>query len=127
MLRYRVVPSKHPKTKTTIYYAREVPGTPIQLKEVCAKIVDRTALSSADVKSCVDALQAVVMDEVARGNSVRLGDLGSFRLSLSSASVADANDWTPLHIKGARVVFTASTTIKQVMRSLNYERVDKTK
>lgn len=41
-------------------------------------------MSSADVKAVLDALQYEVIDALQNGNSVRLGDLGSFRLSIKA-------------------------------------------
>lgn len=123
-MKYILLSRKHPETKASIFYAREVSGTPVTLKQVCKRIVDLTSLSSADVKSCIDALQHVVIDEITRGNSVRLGDLGSFRPTISSASVSDAKQWNTTLIRGVRVRFTSSVTIKEALQGVSFERAD---
>lgn len=123
-MKYILLSRKHPETKASIFYAREVSGTPVTLKQVCKRIVDLTSLSSSDVKSCIDALQHVVIDEITRGNSVRLGDLGSFRPTISSTSVSDAKQWNTSLIRAVRVRFTSSVTIKEALQGVSFERAD---
>lgn len=72
-------------------------------------------MSSADVKAVLDALQYEVIDALESGNSVRLGDLGSFRLTIKAdgmATAAEAKKQGAKLIKQVNVQFTKSTAIR---------------
>ena len=64
-------------------------------------------MSSADVKTVLDALQ--------NGNSVRVGDLGSFRLTIKTngvATAAEAKRQGVNLIREVSVQFTKSATMR---------------
>ena len=60
------------------------PTTSVSLAQVIKRVEKRSTVSSADVKAMLDALQYEVIDALQNGNTVRLGDLGSFRLSIKA-------------------------------------------
>ena len=53
------------------------------LRTIIGRIEKRSGVSSASVKAVLDALQYEILQTLADGNSVRLGDLGSFRLTIA--------------------------------------------
>jgi len=60
------------------------PTTPMTLAQIVKRVEKRSLVSSTDVKAVLDALQYEVIDALQNGNTVRLGDLGSFRLSIKA-------------------------------------------
>ena len=77
MIKFIIKGKKNPQKKTeTKYYAQIAPTTPLMLPQIVKLIEKRSTVSSSDIK----ALQT--------GNSVRLGDLGSFHLTISSKGTA---------------------------------------
>ena len=75
-------------------------------------------MSSADVKAVLDALQYEVIDALESGNSVRLGDLGSFRLTLQSDGVANQEEAKKLGarlIRQVNVQFSKSTSMRDAL------------
>lgn len=75
----------------------------------------RSTVSSADVKAVLDALQYEVIEALEAGNTVRLGDIGSFRLTMKSQGVetaAEAKKKGAQLIKQVNVQFTKSTTMR---------------
>lgn len=81
-------------------------------------------MSSADVKTVLDALQYEVIDALQNGNSVRLGDLSAFRLSIkanSSDTSAEAKKASANTIKAVNVQFTKSTAMKEALSPSNAE------
>ena len=70
------------------------------------------------MKAVLDALQTEVIDALESGNTVRLGDLGSFRLTIKSegvATAAEAKKKGAQLIKRANVQFTKSTTMRDTL------------
>ena len=64
----------------------------------------------------LDALQFEVRNALVDGKSVRLGDLGSFRPTLSSRSALSADAFLPANIKGVRVRYVPSAALKNDLK-----------
>ena len=114
MIKYVIRAKKNPIAKSVKYYPQMAPTTPVTL----AQIVKRSTVSSADVKAVLDALQYEVIDALQNGNSVRLGDLGSFRLSIKAngyETPADAKKAGANAIKTVNVQFTKSVAMREAL------------
>ena len=107
-LKYRIVERQNALTKTLQYYAQVEPVEPLTLQDIAEGIEKTSTVSSADIKAVLDALQFEVIRALRAGNSVRLGDLGSFRPTLTSRSALSAEAFTRDNLKGVRVQFTPS-------------------
>ena len=84
MIQYVCRSMKSPRTGTYKYYVQIAPSTPILRRQIIEEIEKTTTLTSSDVKACLDALENAVVQHLAQGQAVRLGDLGSFRPTISS-------------------------------------------
>ena len=107
-IKYRIVERQNALTKTLQYYAQVEPVEPLTLQDIAEGIEKTSTVSSADIKAVLDALQFEVIRALKAGNSVRLGDLGSFRPTLTSRSALSAEAFTRDNLKGVRVQFTPS-------------------
>ena len=70
------------------------------------------------MKAVLDALQYEVIEVLEAGNTVRLGDLGSFRLTIKAGGVptaAEAKKKGAQLIKQVNVQFTKSTTMRDTL------------
>ena len=119
MIKYVIQEKKNPLKKTEIkYYPQMAPSTPMTLAQIVKRVEKRSTVSSADVKAVLDALQYEVIEALENGNSVRLGDLGSFRLTMKSQgveTVAEAKKKGAQLIKKVNVQFTKSTTMRDTL------------
>lgn len=100
---------------TVKYFPQIAPSTPLTLAQITKRIEKRSTVSSADVKAVLDALQTEVIDALQNGNSVRLGDLGSFRLTIKANgadTAAEAKSRGANLIKEVTVQFTKSATMR---------------
>lgn len=97
------------------FYPQAAPTTPVMLAQIVKRIEKRSTVSSADVKAVLDALQYEVIEALKNGNTVRLGDIGSFRLTIKAEGVATAVE---AKTKGAKLIkqvnvqFTKSTVMR---------------
>ncbi len=64
----------------------------------------------------------VITDDLANGLIVRIGDLGSLRLSLSSEGFANEVDVTAKAIKNSKILFTPGTKLKDMQKTLKFEK-----
>ena len=89
MIKFEIVGKKNPQKKTeTKYYAQISESTPLTLADIVVLIEKRSTVSSPDIKAVLDALQFEIIQALKNGYSVRLGDLGSFHLTISSNGMA---------------------------------------
>ncbi len=124
MIKYVIRAKKNPIDKTVRFYPQMAPTTPVTLAQIIKRVEKRSTVSSADVKAVLDALQYEVIDALQNGNTVRLGDLGSFRLSIKatgSATSAEAKNAGANAIKTVNVQFTKSVAMKEALSPSNVE------
>lgn len=82
-----------------------------------------STVSGADIRAVLYALVDVMTDSLADGQNVRLGELGSLRVSVSSEGKDKEKDVVASSIKHSRVVFTPGKAIKDMLDTLTYEKI----
>ncbi len=115
MIKYVVKSLKNVVTGSTKYYAQVAPVSPLTLDDITEKISGECTVTEHDVKAVLSALQEQVIAALRDGNSVRLGDLGSFRLTLSSSGEENRNDVSADNITALRVRFTMSARMRSTL------------
>ena len=104
------------------FYPQMAPGVPVMLCTIVGRIEKRSGVSSASVKAVLDALQYEILQTLADGNSVRLGDLGSFHLTMhaeGTPTVKEAKEKGANLIKRVSVRFTKSATMRMALDKRN--------
>lgn len=119
MIPYKVVQHKSLKDQTVSYCAAVATVQPLTLDDVTRQIEKASTVSSADIKAVLDMLQYVVVGAVQAGNSVRLGDLGSFRPTITSSSQPTPEAVSVADIRGVRCHFTVSGAMRRALRKEN--------
>ncbi|MDR2927060.1 MAG: hypothetical protein LBV41_02475 [Cytophagaceae bacterium] len=75
--------------------------------------------------SCV-SMSTLLLDTVPKyllmGKSVSLGELGTLRITFSSAGVATAEEFVAGKIKGVRVLFTPSPVLRKAITDIKFEK-----
>lgn len=119
MIKYVIQAKKNPLKKNEVkYYPQMAPTTPVTLAQIVKRVEKRSTVSSADVKAVLDALQYEVIEALEAGYTVRLGDIGSFRLTIKSQGVetaAEAKKKGAQLIKQVNVQFTKSTAMRDTL------------
>ena len=80
----------------------------------------RSTVSSADVKVVLDALNAVLDMELHAGNIVQVGELGNFRMSLSSGGSKTREDFSPSLLRKARVLFRPGRSLRNTIKGTRF-------
>ena len=88
MIKYQLISRKNPITKEYLYCAQAQAVTPVNLAEIAESISASCTVGMADIKAVLYALQEEIVRCLRNGQSVRLGDLGSFHARLSAKGVA---------------------------------------
>jgi predicted histone-like DNA-binding protein len=102
------------------YYAVPVMDGEWDLYNMIKAIENICMVSRADIRAVLNALVDVAINGLADGKIIRLGDLGSVRVTLSSDGVEKEEDVKATIIRKAGVIFTPGTRIKLTLEHAKY-------
>lgn len=105
------------------YYASSQSSGELTLAGLTKRIEKMSTVSGADIRAVVYAMVDVMKDSLSEGQIVRLGELGSLRVSIGSDGKDTEKEVTSSCISSARVIFTPGKDIKDMLLTLTYEKV----
>jgi predicted histone-like DNA-binding protein len=105
------------------WYANAKSAGDTTLRALGKEIAARSTISPADTQAVLVALTEVLVEHLAEGKIVRLGDFGAFQVSLSSSGADTEAKFSASLIKNGKVVFRPGTDIKDMLKNLKYEKV----
>ena len=122
---YSVVPRYNPADKEAApkYYARAQANGDISVREMSERIQQSCTVHKADVQAVLLALEDVIIDALKGGEIVRLGDLGTFQIGISSKGAETEEDYDASLIKKARINFRPGLALTGVLGNLSYKKV----
>ncbi len=109
------------------FYASTVYKGEVTLEKLTKRIVKICTVSGADILAVLYALVDVMQDSLEDGQIVRLGHLGSLRISISSKGEEEEEDVSASSIRNARTVFTPGMELKTMLQTLKYSKEAKPK
>ena len=105
------------------FYASAKMDGEVTLAGLTKSIEKISTVSGADIRAVLYGLVDVMVDTLADGKIVRLGELGSLRISISSEGKDKAEEVNADSIKSARVIFTPGKQIKDMLCLLEYQKI----
>ena len=109
MIHYYPQKRRNPQDVTPTYYPQIAPVRPMNLEDISEAITEVCTVTRHDIKAVLSALQEQVIKAMQNGQSIRLGDLGSFRPTLSSNGVPTADEVSSQLIRSVNCRFTPGT------------------
>ena len=106
------------------FYARAQVNEKTSLKKFSKMIAMQTTVTYADVTAVlVSAVENLIL-ELQRGNQVEFGELGKFRLQLTSTGVDNPADFrSDVNITGANIQYIPGEGVKNKFSELDYKQV----
>lgn len=114
----KVVPAFGKYKGQTRYYAKPVPTRKISFEEVVVDISEMSSLTTGDVRNAIDRLAYYLRRELSAGNTVQLGQIGTFSIIATSKQVAKQEEVNASIIKRARVYLHMTASLRSAARSL---------
>jgi predicted histone-like DNA-binding protein len=102
------------------YYASPVYSGEITMRQLSKRIAEISTVSTVDVVAVLEAFLQQIPKELAEGKIVRLGDFGSFRLTLGSEGLEDLDKFNSAHIKKLRPRFMAGKEFLNMTSDIKY-------
>ena len=99
----------------TMYWYAGIDVDPAEYETFVDEIVSESTITRHDVKACVSALEEFICNALKDGYTIRFGDLGSFRVTVTGTGEETADEVTADNITGVRVQFTAGSLLKNYL------------
>lgn len=105
------------------WYANPVNQGVITKHRISKDISGRSSLTRGDISNVLENLIDELPKYLTEGNSVKLGDFGTFRLSISGTGSDSPESYNTANIKKTKVVFTPGAALKRELDNIRFERV----
>ena len=122
---YSVSPRINPKDKNMPpkYYGHVQANGDVSLREMSERIQASCTVTKADVYAVLVAMEDVITDALKSGEIIRLGDLGTFQIGISSKGALTEEDYDDSLIKKARINFRPGVALVGILSNLSYQKV----
>ncbi|WP_298427367.1 HU family DNA-binding protein [uncultured Kordia sp.] len=124
-IKFKTITRKNPRDLSAPekYYPSSVTGSVLDLNELADLVGDGSTVRRNDVYAVLIGLVDVAKKQLELGNMVRLGDLGSFSINVSSTGKDTAAEVTATSIEKGKIIFRPSANLKNMLKALRYEKV----
>ena len=122
---YSVAPRINPRDKEAApkYYGRVQANGDVSIREMSERIQQSCTVHKADVQAVLLALEDCITDALKGGEIVRLGDLGTLQISISSKGAVTEEEYDVSLIKKARINFRPGLALAGILTGLTYKKV----
>ena len=122
---YSVVPRINPREKNDPpkYYAQAQARGDVNLREMAERIQSTCTVTKADVYAVLISLEDVVKEAIQNGEIVRLGELCTLQVGLSSKGTLTEKEYEDTYIKKARINFRPGPVLAGALESLKFTKV----
>ena len=122
---YSVSPRVNPREKDEApkYYAHVQASGDISLREMAERIQQTCTVHKSDVFAVLVALEDVITDALKGGEIVRLGDLGTLQIGISSKGALTEEDHDVSMIMKARINFRPGSGLANALSGLTFQKV----
>ena len=124
-IKYKLIEKGQPGVAgggTKKWYASIVTDGELDIDDIVKQIEKFSALSEADIRGVVIAVENVIQEALADSKIVRLDKLGTFYPTLSSGGAATEKDFNQSLIKSAGVNYRPGKRILDSIKSKGFEK-----
>ena len=122
---YTVVPKINPRDRETDpkYYGNVKSSGDINIREMAERIQGSCTVTKADVYAVLVALEDVISESIQKGEIVRLMDIGTLRVGISTKGALKEEDFNEALIKKARIIFRPVNILSNALANINFTKV----
>lgn len=104
----------------TMYYAQVDKPRVIEYEDVIKDIAEMSSLTTGDVRNAIDRLAYYLQRELTEGNTVKLGQIGTFRVAVPSKYVESEKEVNASILKKAKIQFYINRTLSSVAENIRF-------
>ena len=122
---YSVSPRINPRDKEAApkFYGHVQASGDTDIREMSERIQQTCTVHKSDVFAVLVALEDVITEALKSGEIVRLGDLGSLQIGISSKGAVTEEDFSDTLIKKARINFRPGSALMGALTNLTFAKV----
>jgi len=94
----------------------------VNLRQIAKRISRESTISMMDTMAVLEGFLQVIPDLLLEGNIVKLGELGTFRSTISSDGVDTADNFNSTHIKGLNLIFRPGIEFRDQLNSVKFKK-----
>ena len=123
-VKYNVIQKAYPGDPTgpKKFYANSIADGEVSLRNFSKEIAQTSSISESDVYATLIDLAKMLSKHLSDGKIVRLGDFGSFQISISSEGMDVMNKVNSASIKSAKILFRPGLDLRDTLATLKYEK-----
>lgn len=125
MYKYKLVKRSNPQDKGAPkkWYASPLSETAQDVKAMTRAATENTTVAPKEMEAALELLGNYARQQLQQGHTVRVGDLGTLRVTFQSDGVENITDYQASSmIKNPRILFTPSKDFREsVINSLQFE------
>jgi predicted histone-like DNA-binding protein len=124
-VKYVIVERGNPQDQSAPkkFYAQAKSRQEFTFRKLAKQIAEgSTTVSDTDVMAVLNDLIKVLRRHLANGEIVRLGDFGSFQVSVGSSGADSEAKFNPSLIKKPKVAFRPGADLREMLATLKYEK-----
>ncbi|MDH0659769.1 MULTISPECIES: HU family DNA-binding protein [Empedobacter] len=123
-VKYNVIQKAYPGDPTgpKKFYANSIADGEVSLRNLSKEIAQTSSISESDVYATLIDLAKMLSKHLSDGKIVRLGDFGSFQISISSEGMDVMNKVNSASIKSAKILFRPGLDLRDTLATLKYEK-----
>ncbi|HCC93972.1 MULTISPECIES: HU family DNA-binding protein [unclassified Empedobacter] len=123
-VKYNVIQKAYPGDPTgpKKFYANSIADGEVSLRNLSKEIAQTSSISESDVYATLIDLAKMLSKHLSDGKIVRLGDFGSFQISISSEGMDAMNKVNSASIKSAKILFRPGLDLRDTLATLKYEK-----
>ena len=125
MAKYKLEKNLQPtKDGKWLYHAQFVPEWTVREEELLDNVRERTALTSADLKSALQILQDLMVEALRAGRNVELPGIGTFSVVLKHRPIEDKAKIRAESIRFRDVTFRSCSQLRNRLAGMTFSRVE---
>ncbi|MEQ9442833.1 MAG: hypothetical protein RIG62_27580 [Cyclobacteriaceae bacterium] len=108
------------------YYAVANSSGDADFRAMAEAIAEITTVSVPDAIAVLESLVMIIPRHIERGEIIRLGELGSLRVTISSEGSEHEGEVNASNVKKAKYNFVPGPRLKKTLKVLDYKKIKKT-
>ena len=122
---YTVVPKINPRDRESEakFYGNVKSSGDINIREMAERIQGSCTVTKADVYAVLVALEDVIAESIQKGEIVRLMDIGTFRVGISTKGALKEEEFSESLIKKTRILFRPGSVLQDALAHINFTKV----
>ena len=104
------------------YYPSAVASGKMTMRALAKRAAEMSTVSMPDTVAVIEALLAIIPDEMGQGNIVKLGDFGSFWVKVKTEAADTPGAVSASNITGVIPRFTPGMEFKEQLRAFSFEK-----